>query len=283
MIFLIGDDNLNYFDKKNEMAYTAKLHTDFTDKVFKEEIKRAISNCTIYDKTPDVPPSENNPVEIKLVNINHESFIFSDDVKAYLDEGRRVCVHNFASYKSPGGLFLLGSTAQEECLCHVSGLYNVLRKFEGNYYLKNRRNLNRGLYKNVAIYSKDIPFFIHGEPNKTRSNARYLDVLTIAAPNASTMRRYKLFTPDENELVLKSRIEFIWKILAHKKVDIFITGAFGCGVFKQDPYMVADIMMNTIRDNRNYPKKVIFVIPDGENFSKFDEVISGYLKMKRSF
>ena len=277
MIFLIGDDNLNYFDKKHQMAYNAKLHTDYTDKVFKEEIKRSIANTTIYDKTPDAPPSRNENVSIKLVNINHESFIFSDYIKNCIDEGMRITVHNFASYKAPGGLFLFGSTAQEESLCHVSGLYNVLRKFEENYYLKNRRNLNRGLYRNVALYSRDVPFFIHGEPNRTRANARYLDVLTIAAPNASMMRRYRLFTPAENELILKSRIEFIWKILNHKKVDVFITGAFGCGVFKQDASVVADMMMNTISDNRNYPKKVIFAIPDIENFSKFNDVVSKYI------
>ena len=52
-----------------------------------------------------------------------------------------IGILNFASYKNPGGMFLRGSTAQEEALCHESTLYNVLIKFNDTYYKSNRENI----------------------------------------------------------------------------------------------------------------------------------------------
>ena len=48
-------------------------------------------------------------------------------VKELFDEEKEsICALNFASYKNPGGKFMDGSSAQEECLCHESILYEVL-------------------------------------------------------------------------------------------------------------------------------------------------------------
>ena len=270
---------MKYFEDRTRMSYIAHLHTNFASKAFSSEIKKAIEKTVIYDKTPSCPKDEDSGVNISIVKSTHQDIIKSSIIREEIDSGKIVCVHNFASYKSAGGLFLVGSTAQEESLCHNSALYNVLRKFEDKYYHKNRNELNRGLYRNIALYSPGIPFWSNNvDVNIARNESILVDVLTCASPNASIMQRFRLFNQNENFIALKSRIEFIWKILGNRKVDTFITGAFGCGVFKQDPVLVADIMMSIIDKNRTYPSRVIFAIPDDDNYQDFLKVISFRMK-----
>ena len=65
------------------------------------------------------------------------------------------------------------------------------------------------------------------------------------------------------------------KIAAENKVDTLILGAFGCGVFKQDPEQVAlifDEFLST--DFENVFETVIFAIPDrnSKNYKAFERV-----------
>jgi uncharacterized protein (TIGR02452 family) len=149
---------------------------------------------------------------------------------AHVDEGGRTALLNFASYKHPGGGFMVGSRAQEESLCHESFLYNVLKEFDKTYYEQNRGDLNLGLYKDRALYTPDVLFMKNNELKKC-------DVITCAAPNFSVA--CKRVTRGQNNTVLRDRVRFILEIAKIYHVDTFIVGAWGCGVFKQDPRAVA--------------------------------------------
>ena len=54
-------------------------------------------------------------------------------------------------------------------------------------------------------------------------------------------------------------------------VETLILGAWGCGVFGQDPKVVAELMQNTLEYYPHF-KKVIFAIPKGYNYDMFKEV-----------
>lgn len=158
-----------------------------------------------------------------------------------------------------------GSTAQEEYLCHHSFLYNVLEKF-GDYYQYNNTDKNRALYYDRAIYSPNIIFEIPNTPIYF-----YCDVITCAAPNKSVACRYKMATPYENTQALRSRIHFILNIAAEQNVDTLILGAFGCGVFGQDPVETAEIFKEFLSSTfKNVFGKVIFAIPKSNNSNNYD-------------
>lgn len=249
----------NYFENKEERAKKAQEWVKKMDSKYKKEIEESIINTAKY---PNNTIEKNNNVD---KNAPELIFKETDSVSATIDEtDGKVCLLNFASYKNPGGMFMNGSKAQEECICHESTLYNVLSEFP-EYYNDNKKRLNRALYKNSALYTPDIVFERDGKSYKR-------DVLTCAAPNYSAAKKYNNVSIKENHEVLKNRIEFVLDCMAFEGVDVPILGAYGCGVFGQDAKEVADTFKTCITEN-NYPfKKVVFAVISGPNTKPFKDI-----------
>ena len=247
--------NANYWVNKNQRANAAIVHTAKMEHHFKNEIQECIKNTKIYNSDCSFHHGKICEEKIEIVDMDSVSAI---DIY----HNGKTAVLNFASYKNPGGMFIKGSKAQEECLCHESFLYNVLKE-QKEYYDWNNNHKNKALYLNRALYSENILFF---KEDKTF----YCDVITCAAPNKFAAQKYQNVTNTENYQILASRIEFILKIAMDNHVDTLILGAFGCGVFGQDPIEVATLFKKYLK---KYPyfSKVIFAIPNGnnDNFKKF--------------
>ena len=241
--------NEYYWDGRNERAKQAKVHTDEMSKRFPNEIAESIKNTVVYDNS--FKPKGIAEGDLGLDGVTC-TVLQEDTVSAIFEKTEgKIAALNFASYKEPGGGFLNGSRAQEECLCHESTLYNVLSQ-KMDYYEWNRANLNHALYKPRALYSPDIIFEKNGIVKKC-------DVITCAAPNYSAASKF--VTLEENNRVLEGRIKFILEIAKDQKVDTLILGAFGCGVFQQKPEVVARLFDKHIKSTfYNEKINVIFAI-----------------------
>lgn len=271
--------NSHYFKGKEENAKIAlaKYENIERDKEMMNFVNWCVENSIIYspsdtdnltnyirsDKPLYMKPDKN------IANLDTVSAIEKIYENYQLYPYRtKVAALNFASYKNPGGMFLKGSKAQEECLCHHSALYNILSRFP-NYYAENKKNLNEALYTDRAIYTPSVPFF-------TESSRFDCDIITCAAPNKYAAQRYKNVSDEKNWYHLYNRIEFILNIAKLHQVDILIVGAFGCGVFGQDPYEVAAIFKYLL-DNKSYGfSQVIFAILIGtrvNNYTPFEKVL----------
>ena len=250
-------------DKNYERIHTASEHTERMGSWYEKEIKRSVEGTVIYKGLPENPTLSSNKRSTTIILTDEDS------VSAIINHAsEKTAVLNFASYKRPGGGFMSGMMAQEEALCHRSFLYNVLREFP-EYYAFNNGLLNSGFYTNRALYSPDIVF----------NDMEYCDVITCAAPNATRMIRYKTGQEALNQKALLERIFFVLNIAADQKVDTLILGAYGCGVFKQDPEVVAwafKYYLETVR--KGTFKKVVFAIPnkDSYNYKAFKEVFKGW-------
>ena len=220
--------NKYYWENKSQRTEIAKKHTREMDSKYAIEINESVKNTKVYSVLPTLDNLSFRKENIRL------SVKEKDSVSALLDckpgDGR-VAILNFASYKHPGGGFMVGSRAQEESLCHESFLYNVLREFDNTYYEENRNALNKGLYKHRALYSPNVRFI-------RDNNETICDVITCAAPNFSAAERH--VSREYNNRVLTERVRFVLDIAKRENVDTFIVGAFGCGVFRQDPKVLAD-------------------------------------------
>ena len=151
------------------------------------------------------------------------------------EEGRRCAVLNFASAKNPGGGFINGAMAQEESLAASSCLYKTLTAHE-TYYRENRA-CGTMIYTDHAIFSPDVVFFRDGRFRLMREPVE-ASVLTLPAVN---MGQVILKGEDEAEaeLAMKRRMKLALAIFAVRGCRNLILGAYGCGVFRNDPVKVA--------------------------------------------
>ena len=259
------NNTAHYWVGKEDRAQVSIRHTKEMNEKYGNEIEKAIKNTKIYTTKFR---TRNNIKNETGCEISVEALDSVSAVYKYKNCGK-VAVLNFASYKNPGGGFIQGSKAQEECLCHESFLYNVLDKFRGSYYWWNNQHKNNALYLNRALYTPDAIFTHNEEEFKC-------DVITCAAPNKTTAQKYRNVSDANVANALKSRIKFVLDVAEDNYVDTLILGAYGCGIFGQNPIEVATIFKDFLDTTHKYFGKVIFAIPNGRdnNLSTFERVFN---------
>src|SRR5581483_1260737 len=99
------------------------------------------------------------------------------------------CALNFASAKNPGGGFLGGALAQEECIARASGLYPCL--LQASEYYTFHRNLETCLYSDHMIYSPAVPV-IKNEEGELLPAPVCITIVTSPAVNAGVVRRNEI-------------------------------------------------------------------------------------------
>lgn len=191
----------------------------------------------------------------------------ADVIPFYIRE-EKPCILNFASSKNPGGGFENGAMAQEEALCYASNLCDCLRKHM-NFYEYNREHLNKSQYSDGIIYTKNVSFFRNKFNNV---NPKFADVITCAAPNWGASKKLGVSLKENNE-TMSRRLEQIIKVAIVNENRVLVLGAFGCGVFKNDPNYVAKEMFRLLKTEGydEYFEEVIFAMNDtkGENVIAF--------------
>lgn len=171
--------------------------------------------------------------------------------------GRLGCL-NFASAKNPGGGFLGGAQAQEESLARASGLYSCLLTQNDVFYSVNRGHRS-SLYLDRAIFSPGVPFF-RDDDGAFLDPYYTADVITCAAPNAGAV---SFNEPEKVELIVPTlirRAEFVLRVAVLEGIKRLVLGAWGCGVFRNDPTAVAGVFADLLK-------------PQGIYHGHFDEVV----------
>lgn len=247
-----------------------------------EEIDYSVGNSKLY--TPEILDDllvqvghdvEKEEIETILVIENCTSM---QAAEKYLSKGKIGCL-NFASAKNAGGGFLSGAQAQEESLSRASALYPALKKYQEEVYDYNR-NRNTFLYSDRMIYSPAVIFF-KDDNNNLLENPYCMDIVTSPAVNIGAMVQNR--RDDERSLVEDTMLTRIDKILAlfyTNKVKTLILGAWGCGVFRNDPEDVARYFAHFLINDGKYSKcfdNIIFAVYDTgknkENISAFEKVL----------
>ncbi|TSI05281.1 TIGR02452 family protein [Lysinibacillus sp. BW-2-10] len=192
-----------------------------------------------------------------------------EDVVQTVMKEEHPIVLNFASAKNPGGGFLNGASAQEESICRASDLYLFIKEIDEFY--KNPKHLKNALYDSDIIFSKNVSLI--KDSNGEDLQEKEFDVITSCAVNVTALKRN-----NEKELLkqttaeMKKRIENILEVAVREQAETLILGAFGCGVFGNNPYEIKQLFMQTVKNKRyngKFKKIIISIYKDDRLFNIF--------------
>ena len=227
----------------------------------KSETDYAVKNSKLF-RTEDFP--ENFDL---TKNFTETKFEVTDETT--LEAAKRICkedenanpfVLNFASAKNPGGGFLGGAQAQEESLARSSSLYPCLTTNFEMY--QHNRNGNSCLYSDWMIYSPKVPVFRNDDGSLVQK-PYFVSFLTSPAVNAGVVKQREQDKVPLIEKVNRERTRKLLWIANQNQHKILILGAWGCGVFRNDPRMIARIF-NVLLKNEfaNCFEQIIMAIYD---------------------
>ncbi|MBU6534394.1 TIGR02452 family protein [Streptomyces sp. NPDC057245] len=150
--------------------------------------------------------------------------------------GGEVAVLNFASARNPGGGYLNGAQAQEEALCRASALYTCLLRAREFY--DHHRAHRDPFYTDRVIHSPGVPVF-RDDRGHLLDEPYTAGFLTSAAPNAGVVLRTAPQRAAGLPAALTARAERVLETAAAHGYRRLVLGAWGCGVFRNDPAHVA--------------------------------------------
>lgn len=174
----------------------------------------------------------------------------------------KVACLNFASAKNAGGGFLSGSQAQEESLARSSGLYRSQGRAWG-YYEANRE-CETCLYTDHIIFSPDVPVF-RDDGGDLLQEPYQVSMITAPAVNVGAIRKNEPDNAAEIKPVMRRRAGYVLAVAQANGLEHLVLGAWGCGVFENNPKDVAAIFAELLLDSGPYAnafQTVVFAVYD---------------------
>ncbi|TVL87855.1 TIGR02452 family protein [Streptomyces sp. SAJ15] len=199
-----------------------------------EQIARAADGTRLYGPEPvECAPRAKWTTEFE---VTAESSLEAARRLVTEDAGSPVAVLNFASARNPGGGFLNGAQAQEEALCRASALYTCVRRAP-EFYAAHRADPSP-FYSDRVIHSPAVPVF-RDDRGALLDEPYAVGFLTSPAPNAGVIARRDPAAVRRVPAALAARAERVLEVAAAHGYPRLVLGAWGCGVFGNDPAQVA--------------------------------------------
>lgn len=216
--------------------------------------------------------------------------------RAYIDDGLRTVVLNFASAIKPGGGVEKGSVAQEEALCKCSTLYFCINTWQmwSDFYHPHREEYDY-LHNDDCIYTPNVMVFKSdtNKPTMLPHDEWYqVNVITCAAPKLwqytqnpkKPWEGYATVEVMDEELrkIHEKRLRRILDIAAINGNEAVILGAFGCGAYRNNPDVVALAASEVIDDYLHTFRAIEFAIYSTSrrqhNYMTFKRIMDKYIK-----
>jgi uncharacterized protein (TIGR02452 family) len=220
-------------------------------------MRAAIAGTRLYEPTQPLPalatPGTAPTGSAAAVQVTGESTLAASRRLAHDGD---VAALVFASAKHPGGGFRSGARAQEEDIARASGLYRCLTAAPRFY--ASHRSRSDHLYSDRVIYSPGVPVF-RDDDGDLLDTPYDVSFLTAAAPNRGAVPRNRA---GQVAAALTGRARRVLAVAAAHGHRHLVLGAWGCGVFGNDPATVADAFADALADGAGRFDRVVFAIWD---------------------
>jgi uncharacterized protein (TIGR02452 family) len=213
-----------------------------------EQVARAVAGTRLY-LPDDVLPASAPEAAAVTTEVTGETTL-----AAARRLGGDVACLVFASARNPGGGFLNGAQAQEESLARSSALYPCLRA-AGDFYAYHRSHADL-TYSDRVIYSPAVPVF-RDDKGGLLDEPYPVSFLTAAAPNRAALAGDRPDLPS----ILRRRAARVLAVAAAHGHRRLVLGAWGCGVFGNDPAVVAAAFADALGAG-SWFDEVVFAVLD---------------------
>jgi uncharacterized protein (TIGR02452 family) len=207
-------------------------------------VRACIDRSILYrpDRMFELPPRPEYPGFVEV----REETVFTAVLRLRMDHrDKEIAILNFASACKPGGGFLNGRQAQEEAIARASALYPSIERHREMYEFGEADT--NPLYTDYMIYSPHVPFF-RDDSGELIEYPFEVSVITAAAPNAKECTKTALRRALRQ--TMKNRLRKVIHLAITHGNRVLVLGAFGCGVFGNDPMEVATIEKELLMDEK---------------------------------
>ena len=217
-------------------------------------VRAAVAGTRLYLPAEDIPAPLPHGPGAPVTEVTNET-----SLSAARRLGADVACLVFASAKNPGGGFLSGAQAQEESIARSSALYPC-QQAAGEFYDFHRRQGDLR-YSDRVIYSPGVPVF-RADDGALLDEPYAVSFLTAAAPNLGAIMASQPMAAAGVPGVLAARAGRVLAVAGahgHRKL---VLGAWGCGVFRNDPAAVAAAFAAQLARAEGRFDHVVFAVLD---------------------
>lgn len=242
---------------------------------------------TIGDKTVKLRHSLEDHKRVVVLDPSSTEKIKNGDLKLQYDDcvikvidadsfrHPNSLVMNFANAKHPGGGYMSGAHAQEECLCLQSTLYASLSSEKAWEMYEHNSIINAPFDSDYMLISPVVEVFRNSDES-LKEDPFTTAVITLPAPNSNGRARHK--SDEEIRRLFEHRIRNMLYCAAFHNYETLTLGAWGCGSFGNDPGIVAEAFRKILVDEnlKRFFKKIDFAIPKStrnDNYKVFRDVL----------
>ncbi len=209
-------------------------------------LDKMVEGTRFYTQKVETDSDNKDRYDTRIKVINNDSLYEAWEL---LDMGLKPCVLNMASFHTPGGGVINGSSAQEENIFRRTNIFKSLYQFHPlgkNYGVKQKiaqypLNFNYG-----GIYTPNVTVFRKSEDKgyNLMEEPFIVDVVTVPAVRKPQLIDGKI---EPRALkAIKNKIHQILAIALENGNDSLILSAFGCGAYGTPPDEMAKLFADAL-------------------------------------